>query len=100
MAALAMSAAGMIIVGLQAWVIKTVRDIGQEMSAWRVVLFGHKGDNGINGSVKEILKRMHEHGNVIQAHEFRIDQTEDEVTVLNHRSEEERDRARKRRGQV
>jgi len=43
---------------------------------------------------------MHEHGNVIQAHEFRIDQTEDEVTVLNHRSEEERDRARKRRGQV
>ena len=49
-----------------AWQTKSLLQITQ-------TIYGTKGDNGLNGSVREVKKRLHEHGSTLQRHEGQID---------------------------
>jgi hypothetical protein len=44
-------------------------------SLWQVsqTIYGTKGDNGLQGSVREAKRRLHEHGTVLQRHEGQLD---------------------------
>ena len=46
--------AGILLLGVFGWILKTLRDMTLEMGVWRVALFGMRGDNGLAGDVKQL----------------------------------------------
>ena len=46
--------AGVVLLALFGWIVKTVRDLTTEMAAWRVALFGMSGGNGLTGEVRDL----------------------------------------------
>ena len=55
------------------WVASTLRDLVLTQRKHDQTLYGVKGDNGIQSDVLRLRTARHEHGNNLQAHEFRLD---------------------------
>lgn len=63
---------GLVIIGLQGWLISTVRDVRDEARSFRQHLFGVNGDNGMNSEVKALEARCNRQDAQLGLHETRL----------------------------
>jgi hypothetical protein len=66
------SGAAIVIVGLQGWIVNTVRQTRDEVKALRQHMFGLNGDNGMNGDLKAVQRHMTVHDEQLATHDKRL----------------------------
>ena len=70
-------AAATVILGLQGWQVKTIRDLRDEVQLLRWRLVGERGDNGVTSEVKD-LKRSQ------QSQDDRISAIDKRLSLVEH----------------
>jgi len=70
--AMVQSAAALVVIGLQGWMVRVVRQARDETRAFRQHLFGLEGNNGMNSQVKSLERRVERHDEQLATHDKRL----------------------------